>query len=146
LKNRSPEQELLLFREGRFLSWLLVLAIWTGGCARGGGLHFEKTGSIQGHGNLPPQIIEAIDHVQQVTASATSTGGPITVYALLLKDLEGFLEQLPAARIRVPVLGKTESAKDVSISAAVPARHDVAVVVVNEGGKATSVTLRIDAK
>ena len=128
------------------LGGFLILAMCAAGCAKGGGLHFEKKASIPGAQNLPAQIIEKFNRDRQVQINVSSGEGPISVYVVLEKDTEALLDQLPTKKIRVSVVDKKENTKEASLSVKIPAGTEYAVVVTNESAKTANVTVKFDSE
>jgi ParB-like chromosome segregation protein Spo0J len=130
----------------RALAWCACVSAAALGCAKAGGLHFEKQGTIPGGGNLPAQIIPAAERDREVAIRAETAAGPISVYVVLEKHLDELLEQLPTNRLAVPLLEKKENVKEANILVKLPAGKECAVVIGNGSSRSAAVTLRIDDK
>ena len=85
---------------------------------------------------------------EQKVKVAVTSDQPVNVWVLLEKDLpEGTKDDFdPDKRMKSGVLAKEKNTKDVTLNASVPAKEKYQIYVTNPGGKAASVTVKVDSQ
>lgn len=100
-----------------------------------------------GGDNIKSVIVSGTTSQQMVKVLVRTDGAPVDVYVVLERDQEALENQLGnQQQVTVQTLAKSEKIREGQIEATVPAGNGFAVVVVNNGTKKASVSLKVSAE
>jgi hypothetical protein len=126
------------------LSGLGLLCLVGAGC-HGQRLDSESTMTV-GPGEVQSKIVDAPSADQQVTATVSSPGAPVSAYLLLEKNRQAAQDALLSGKKPANVLDGKDKTEDATLQGKVPAKEEFAVVVSNSGGKSATVKVKITGR
>ena len=122
----------------RLACGLLVCLLPATGCQR---LEDERT--VQLEGGVPKSVqYDPPRYAQKLAVTASSPGGPVSVYLVKAEDAEAGLNTLAADGTPRDVLAKQENTREASLGADIPAKTGFALLIKGQG-QAREVKLKV---
>ena len=125
------------------LCLLVTLCLVGAGCKQR--LNRESTVTV-GPSEVQAVIVDAPRADQQVTATISSPGAPVSAYLVLEKNRLAAQDALLSGKAPANVLGGKDKTEDATVEGTVPAKEEVAVLVYNPGGKPAQVKVKITGR
>jgi hypothetical protein len=126
------------------LCLLVALGLLVTGC-RKQRLDEESTLTVP-PGEAQSKIVDAPRAEQQVTATVSSPGAPVSAYLVLEKNRSAAQDALLNGKRPANVLDGKDKVEEASLQGTVPAGEEFAVVVSNAGSKNAQVKVKITGR